>query len=120
MTGKPSLMAPAPQATVISLTGLYALTNALMRSKVYLWKPSTSPGWMAPKDHRRAHDQGDDVTDGPDLLADRNDTDGEAHGKTGLDSLLDDAANQEHEDTAGLIALDGLNPLPRWTEPARS
>ena len=61
------------------------------------------------EDHRRAHDQGDDVTDGPDLLADRNDTDGEAHGKTGLDSLLDDAADQEHEDTAGLIALDGLN-----------
>ena len=49
------------------------------------------------------------MTDGPDLLADRNDTDGEAHGKTGLDSLLDDAADQEHEDTAGLIALDGLN-----------
>ena len=61
------------------------------------------------EDHGRAHDQGDDVTDGPDLLADRNDTDGEAHGKTGLDSLLDDAADQEHENTAGLVTLDGLN-----------
>ena len=61
------------------------------------------------KDHGSADNQGDDVTDGPDLFADGNDTDGEAHGKTSFDSLLDDAADQEDEDTAGLIALDGLD-----------
>ena len=80
-----------------------------MRSKVYLWKPSHVAGLDVAEDHGSADDQGDDVADRPDLFADGNDTDGEAHGKTGFDSLLDDAADQEDEDTAGLIALDGLD-----------
>ena len=61
------------------------------------------------EDHGRADDQRDDVADRPDLFADRNNTDGEAHGQTGFNSLLDDAADQEDENTAGLIALDGLD-----------
>ena len=43
------------------------------------------------------------------VLADGDDTDGEAHGHARLDGLLDDAADQEHENTAALIALDGLD-----------
>ena len=61
------------------------------------------------EDHGCAHDQRNDVADGPDLFADGNDTDREAHGKTGFHSLLDDAADQEDENAAGLIALDGLD-----------
>ena len=61
------------------------------------------------EDHGRAHDQRNDVSDGPDLFADGNDTDGKAHGKTCFHSLLDDAADQEDENAAGLIALDGLD-----------
>ena len=51
------------------------------------------------------------MTDGPDLFADGDDTDGEAHRNAHLDCLLDDAADEEDEDAAGLIALDGLDCL---------
>ena len=61
------------------------------------------------EDHGCAHDQRNDMADGPDLFADGNDTDGEAHGKTGFHSLLDDAADQEDENAAGLVALDRLD-----------
>ena len=61
------------------------------------------------EDHGCAHDQRNDVADGPDLFADGNDTDGEAHGKTSFHSLLDDAADQEDENAAGLVALDRLD-----------
>ena len=49
------------------------------------------------------------MADRPNLFADGDDTDGEAHGQARLDGLLNNAADQEHENTAGLIALDGLN-----------
>ena len=63
------------------------------------------------EDHRRAGDQRDDVADGPDVRADRH----AAHAETGAHAggvhLIDDAADHEDEDTAGLIALDGLHGL---------
>ena len=65
------------------------------------------------EDHGGADDQADDMADGPDVLAHGNHTDGEAHGHALLHGLLDDAADQEDEDTAGLIALDGLHSLFR-------
>ena len=80
-----------------------------MRSKVYLWKPLDVAGLDGAEDHGRTDDQRDNMADGPDVLADGNDTDGEAHGKTGFHCLLNDAADQEYENTAGLIALNGLN-----------
>ena len=61
------------------------------------------------EDHGGTHDEGDDMADRPDLFADGDDTDGEAHGQARLDGLLNNAADQEHENAAALIALDGLN-----------
>lgn len=49
------------------------------------------------EDHGCADNEGDDMADRPDVLTDGDDTDGEAHRKTGLNSLLDDAADQEYE-----------------------
>ena len=102
-------MAPAPQATVMSWNGLIGVDERVDAVEGVLVEAVAVAGLDVAEDHGRADDEGDDVADGPDLLADGDDTDGEAHGKACLDSLLDDAADQEDEDTAGLIALDGLN-----------
>ena len=61
------------------------------------------------EDHGGAGNQRNDVTNGPDLLADRHNAHREAGGNACGVDLLDDAADQEYEDTAGLIALHGLN-----------
>ena len=51
------------------------------------------------------------MADRPDLFPDGNDTDGEAHLEVLGNELLDDAADEENEDAAGLIALDGFDGL---------
>ena len=51
------------------------------------------------------------MADRPDLFPDGNDTDGEAHLEVLGNELLDDAADEEDEDAAGLIALDGFDGL---------
>ena len=58
------------------------------------------------EDHGSAHDQVDDVGDAPDVGADVDDTDVEAAVDAHTLGLVDDAADQEHENTAALIALD--------------
>ena len=60
------------------------------------------------EDEGGADHQGDDMANGPDIRAHGDHTDVKVHGHAALQQLLDDAADEEHEDTAGLIALDGL------------
>ena len=49
------------------------------------------------------------MTDGPDVRANRHAAHAEAGVHAGGVNLIDDAADHEYEDTAGLIALDGFN-----------
>ena len=65
-------------------------------------------GLDSAEDEGGADNQRDDVAHGPDILAHGDDADVEVHGHAALDQLVNDAADQEHEDTAGLVALDGL------------
>ena len=51
------------------------------------------------------------MADRPDVLADGDDAHGEAHADVLAQGLLDDAADQEDEDTAALVALDCLDGL---------
>ena len=60
------------------------------------------------EDEGRAAHQGDDVANGPDVGADGHGANVEAGGHAQGVDLVDDAADHEYEDTAGLVALDGL------------
>ena len=63
------------------------------------------------EDAAGAADEADDVAHGPDVRAHGDDAHVEVHVEAGFHELVDDAADQEHEDAARLIALDGLNGL---------
>ena len=117
-TGKPRAMAPAPQATMTSSRGLKALTNAGTRSIVYFIRLPASPGVMLPKIRGSAQRDGDDMDDGGDVLAERDDADIVAGLVALLLELVDDAAHEGDEDALALVALherDGL--IGRGAEP---
>ena len=75
-----------------------------------LLRVGQQPGQIArlhiAEDQRRADGDGDDVDNGGDVMAQRDDAQLETHLDALLGALLDDVADHEGHDALGLIALD--------------